>query len=257
MKPRLCPLLPMIVPLALLCLAAGPPDQALLPGERYRYEAVPLGAGDANRESIEMEIREDRQGLRYRSRTRTPRGREEIEIEADPAGIVQSARQTITGEHRSEGVTLRRKAGGIRLIGDRGENAERTFAVPLGKTLAVDGSLLLLIRRFPFGQRAVSPLFMVDFSGASVTVELSEAGLETVTVPAGTFACYRMEVTVDIPILHPRLLYWVTKRPPHFLVRSVGKRGPFTPSYETTLVSAEPPPVSPPPAADPAAQGNP
>jgi hypothetical protein len=103
----------------------------------------------------------------------------------------------------------------------------------------VDGSLLLLFRSFPFDRSVTWFLFMVDFSGASITVELRQAGVESVIVPAGTFECYRMDVVVGIPLLRPRIIYWVTKKAPHFLVKSIGKRGPFTDSYETFLLSVE------------------
>jgi hypothetical protein len=60
-----------------------------------------------------------------------------------------------------------------------------------------------------------------------------------IAVPVGTFACYRMEVIVGISLLRPRVIYWVTKDAPHFLVKNVGKRGPFTDTYITTLISRE------------------
>ncbi|HET6461422.1 MAG TPA: hypothetical protein VFG29_11640 [Syntrophales bacterium] len=56
---------------------------------------------------------------------------------------------------------------------------------------------------------------------------------------AGTFDCYKMEVTVEIPIFRPHIIYWVTKKEPHFLVKSVGRRGPFTRYYATFLLSIE------------------
>jgi hypothetical protein len=61
------------------------------------------------------------------------------------------------------------------------------------------------------------------------------AGLERVSVPAGEFDCYRLVLTVNIPVLKPKIYCWLTKAPPHFLVKQRGKRGPFTPYYETVL----------------------
>ncbi|MGA2332669.1 MAG: hypothetical protein ABSG75_13005 [Syntrophales bacterium] len=80
---------------------------------------------------------------------------------------------------------------------------------------------------------------MVDFTGYTITVEVQLAGTEMIAVPVGTFACYRMEVIVGISLLRPRVIYWVTKDAPHFLVKNVGKRGPFTDTYITTLISRE------------------
>ena len=76
---------------------------------------------------------------------------------------------------------------------------------------------------------------MVDFSGETVTVTVRQAGKDVVVVPAGEFQCFRIEVIVHIPILRPKLTYWVTTDEPHFMVKSIGKRGPFTRTYVTVL----------------------
>ncbi len=102
---------------------------------------------------------------------------------------------------------------------------------------AVDGSLLVLLRSFPFSQGKEWNVFMVDFSGYAITVTIRQAGIEKVAVPAGEFECYRIEVVVDIPIFHPKVTYWLSARKPNFLVKHQGKKGPFTPSYITSLVS--------------------
>jgi len=104
---------------------------------------------------------------------------------------------------------------------------------------AVDGSLLVLLRSFPFNQGKEWNVFMVDFSGYAIKVAVRQAGMEKIAVPAGEFECYRIEVVVDIPIFHPKVTYWLSARKPNFLVKHQGKKGPFTPSYITSLVSWE------------------
>ena len=77
---------------------------------------------------------------------------------------------------------------------------------------------------------------MIDFSGTSVSVTVRQAGIENIAVPPGAFECYRIEVIVNIPLIRPKIIYWVTKDEPHFMVKHKGKRGPFTTSYATYLV---------------------
>ena len=73
-------------------------------------------------------------------------------------------------------------------------------------------------------------LFMIDFSGKSVTATARQAGIERITVPAGEFSCYRLEVLVHTFILSPTIVCWVTVEEPHFVVKNVGKRSLFRPS---------------------------
>jgi hypothetical protein len=92
-------------------------------------------------------------------------------------------------------------------------------------------------RTFPFATGKEGQVYMVDFSGTSIGVTVRQAGNEQVVVPAGAFDCYRMEVVVNIPLLRPKITYWITTSEPHFLVKSEGKRGPFTSAYVTSLLS--------------------
>jgi len=73
--------------------------------------------------------------------------------------------------------------------------------IPKGRTLAVEGSLLVLLRFFPYDSATRWDLFMIDFSGESVTASARQAGIERITVPAGEFPCYRMEVVIHTFIL--------------------------------------------------------
>ena len=115
-----------------------------------------------------------------------------------------------------------------------------TYDVPQDRRLAVDASLLVLLRSFPYGENKEWRIFMVDFSQHSVSVLVRQSSVERVLVPAGEFECYRMEVIVDLFLFHPTITYWISKETPHFLVKHQGKRGPFTPSYVTSLLSKEP-----------------
>lgn len=111
--------------------------------------------------------------------------------------------------------------------------------LPKSQKLAVDISLLYQMRSFPFGKYEEWQVFMADFSGHFITVSVRDRGVERITVPAGTFECYRMEVDVGWFFLKTKIIYWLTANSPHFLVKHEGKRGPFTKSYTTMLNSME------------------
>jgi hypothetical protein len=208
--------------------------------EKYLYEALPAAGEAEKKETVEMEMLHAAGSITYHSKISSSRSREEIRIETDREGrFISGTRQVLSYEkdlpaeqkiwREKDKIFLQGNGGGKRKIYNLAE--DRGFAV--------DGSLLLLLRFSPFESGPTWKIFMVDFAGYAITVEVHLAGTEMITVPAGTFECYRMEVIVEIPLLHPRILYWVTKDAPHFLVKNVGKRGPFTDTYVTTLISRE------------------
>jgi hypothetical protein len=231
-----------IIILCLFCFSPAAGEKICAksePAEKYRYEATPIGE-DGQKESIDLEITRNGLILRYGMKTVSPAGLEEIEIEMDPAGRIVSASRRFSSDQKgttaSEKIWREREKAYLKK-GMEPEAAVRSFDLPPEKSFAVDGSLLILLRSFPFGSDGAWPIYMVDFSGLSVTATLRQTGFETVTVPAGTFDCYKMELKVEIPIFRPRIIYWVTQKKPHFLVKSIGRRGPFTSSYETSLLS--------------------
>jgi len=127
---------------------------------------------------------------------------------------------------------------GARLIVERrrGEDVStKAIDPPADKPTAVDASTLLWFRQLPLESPEKREVFMVDFSQHTVHVDVRSRGRETVVVPAGTFDCYHVEVTVKVFVFRPKIHFWVTAEPPHFLVRHEGKRGPFTPSFTTVL----------------------
>jgi hypothetical protein len=206
--------------------------------EEYRYISFPTGGDAARRETIEMKIVSLDQIVRYETKSSASSAMEEIWIYTDPAGRLASASRKWSSDGREKADRIWRENRTAYLQQSLREGkAARAFDIPPGKDLAVDGSLLLFFRSFPFDTGEARSVFMLDFSGASVTVTVRHGGSETITVPAGRFDCYRMEVIVELPLLHPKITYWITKRRPHFMVRSVGQRGPFTSSYVTSLVS--------------------
>lgn len=217
-----------------------------LPGghgrEKYRYEAIPIGGEAGKKELTEITLIDADRGVEYISRTISPEDIEEIMIQSDREGRFISGLRT-TSSRQNEKVQQEkvwiadRKAYVERDAGE--EKKRKEYELPQDMPFAVDGSLLVLLRSFPFNQGKEWNVFMVDFSGYAIKVAVRQAGMEKIAVPAGEFECYRIEVVVDIPIFHPKVTYWLSARKPNFLVKHQGKKGPFTPSYITSLVSLE------------------
>jgi len=209
--------------------------------ERYRYEALPVAEErDTRKETIEIELVAEGIELEYISKVISAKSIETIKIKMDREGGFISGERSISGpsmeEVTEEKIWRDNNKAYIERVTDRDEMAKE-IDLPKDKMFAVDGSLLILLRSFPFESETQWSIFMIDFSGPSVTVSAHRAGIERITVPAGEFECYRIEVIVYIPIFRPTITYWITKEKPHFLVKNIGKRGPFTATYITSLVS--------------------
>jgi len=211
--------------------------------ERYRYEAVPVKSRDASQsKSIEMNIDCTDSQTIFTMKSISDKEMEYITIELDAVGNFASGARNVThssGKSKFEGsIWKKQKTVYTKRLSGR-EQKTREFDLPKNKTLAVDGSLLLLLRSFPFDQNREWKLFFIDFSQQSVSGTVRQAGVETIHVKAGEFECYRMEVIIHAFVFRPKITYWITKMEPHFLVKHRGKIGPFTKTYSTQLVSIE------------------
>ena len=210
--------------------------------EKYRYESIASEGETSHKEWDQIELVDETHGFEYISKTTSPEKTEEITIHTDRGGRVISGLKT-TSNHRDGSLqqdkvwTADRKVYVESGAGEGKKRKEREL--PQDVPLAVDGSLLVLLRFFPFDQGKEWKVFMVDFSGHSITGTIRQEGIEKVVVPAGEFECYRVEIVVDLLIFHPKVINWISTRKPNFLVKYQGKRGPFTPSYITSLVSLE------------------
>ena len=210
--------------------------------EKYRYEAVPIGGGPNQIELIEIKLIDTERGVEYFSKGISSEAVEEIGIHMDPEGRFISGLRTLSnrqnGQARQEKIWRADHKAYLERSTEK-DTKRKEYELPQNTQFAVDGSLLILLRSFPFNEGKEWNVFMVDFSGYAITVTARQAGIEKVLVPAGEFECYRMEIVVDIPLLHPKVTYWISVRKPNFLVKHEGKTGPFTPSYITSLTSFE------------------
>jgi len=204
-------------------------------GERYRYIAVP-SRGDAV-EVHDVRIDTTATGLAYRfGVTRGAESERGVVVTTTGGGFVSGWRTVTDADGGAATDSLWVEGGTLRLVRRHdGETEVKAIDLPADKTLAVDASALLWLRGFPFGSGEKRELFMVDWSGRTVDVDVHDRGLETIEVPAGTFACRRVEFVIRVLFFRPRITFWVAADPPRFLVRHRGKRGPFTPVFVTTL----------------------
>lgn len=138
------------------------------------------------------------------------------------------------------------------LIQDYGANGEKTKEVEyingqvhftfLGKKKTVNlsgenyydlNTLALVFRTFPFGQGAKVD-FQVVMDGTrgsphgAFSMYIQETGREWVTVPAGVYDCYKLEMGVGgfagVFARGYRYYFWYTAEEPHFLVRYEEKK---------------------------------
>ena len=238
--------LPVLAVMAALACGAGNAPAAVQGGGKtgvetvkYRYEAVPKGGDPKEKEFMEIAVTTAGATLQYVSRVVAAGTDEEIHLTASREGRLIAGTRTVADRSgsRLSRETIRVEGGKARLEEVRGTNRNSSrFELPADKEFAVDGSLLLLFRSFPFDTGKAWNVFMVDFSAAEISVTVRQSGRERLVVPAGEFDCYRMEVVVNIPLLRPKITYWITAAAPHFLVKHEGKRGPFTSVYDTVLV---------------------
>jgi hypothetical protein len=210
--------------------------------EKYRYEAIPTGHQTSQKDFIEVEFMETDGGIGYHSKVISSDFLEEISIQMDKKAQflsgIRRTRQSLDEPVQQERIWRDQQ----KVVVERGTDGavkRKEHRLPPDKELAVDGSLLALLRFFPFDTEQEWNIFMIDFSGYSITVTVLQDGREKIIVPAGEFECYKLVVVVNIPLLKPKITYWVWSQKPNFLVKQQGKRGPFTPSYTTSLVSFE------------------
>lgn len=211
--------------------------------ENYHYDILPAGSKDASqKKSMEMKIIHSDNHLLFTMNTVSKKETEEIKVEMNPDGyFISGTRDVVDSSGKSKfQASMWREQKTVyvkRLSG--GSWKTKKYRLPKDKPLAVDGSLLYLIRSFPFDQNQEWSLFMIDFSQRSVSISVRQAGLQNIRVKAGDFECYRIEVTVHVFIFRPKIIYWISKEKPHFLVKHYGKIGPLSRTYETSLVSMQ------------------
>jgi hypothetical protein len=208
--------------------------------EAYRYEAVPLGR-EKDTEQIRVDLSFDREGIGFASTALSDRGKEHIVLKLTGEGdLIWGERDfyPISGKLTEERIWRE----GHRVYMDQTSGTRKKTSavnVPEGLIPAVESSMLVRLRRFPYGSTDSWKLLMFNFRGKSAPAAARQNGVERITVPAGQFPCYRVEVTFHVFIFRPQVVCWVAEEKPHVLVKSVGKRRFFGPIYVTTSVGTD------------------
>ena len=204
--------------------------------EKYKYEAVPIGK-ESDKEEIEMALSFEDDGIELTSTSVSEKAEERIQVKMTRDGdLITGARSLTDNSGRVTEEKIWRDKNKVYIERNSGKDKKtKTLDIPEGATLAVEGSLLVLLRFFPYDSATQWNLFMVDFSGKSAAATARQTGIERIAVPAGEFPCYRMEVLFHVFIVSPKVVCWATMDKPHVVIKSVGKRGIFTPVYITSL----------------------
>lgn len=211
--------------------------------ENYTYYSFPQGTNAAGQKGVmktEMTFTSLENKFIYSEKTTSEDKTELKEIGVDKFGdFVWATRKLFkNGETFYQGDSLVRDRNLIHIFSsDEKRSKKKSITLPNEMPIAVDASLLFLLRIIPFDRVKEKEVFMVDYSGHRVKVNVRSFGEEIVTVPGGTFSCLRIEVAVNILIFRPKITYWIANGEPRFLVKHYGKKGPFTPVYTTVLYS--------------------
>lgn len=208
--------------------------------ETYRYSAV-AASKETDKEEIALAFSFEEDSAEYASTIVSVKSDERIAIKMTREGNLISGTRSLL---RGPGGPVEEKVwreGNTAFIEQTSGTDKKTarLDIPGGRTLALEGSLLVLLRFFPYDSTTRWELFMIDFSGRSVNATARQTGIERITVPAGEFSCYRIEILVHAFILKPKIVCWVTTKKPHFVVKNEGKRGILTPMYITTLIGRQ------------------
>ena len=204
--------------------------------ETYRYQAVPIGR-ESDTEQVRMDLSFGDDAIGFTSTSVSEKEKEEVALGMTGEGdLVSGARSLTNSSGRVSKARIWRE--GNRVYTYR-RNKTTSAEIPRGAILAIKGSLLVLLRSFPYGTNRQWNLLMIEFSGKSIQATVRQTGMERISVPAGDFLCYRVEVRFHVLILNPVVVCWVDTEKPHIVIKSVGKRGIFTPTYVTSLIGKE------------------
>ena len=204
--------------------------------ETYRYQAVPTGR-ERDTEQITMVLSFKDDTIGFTSTSVSDKEKEEVTLKMTGKGdLTSGTRSLFSGSGRVTKARIWRD--GNKVYTRRGKKTT-SANIPKGAILAIKGSLLVLLRSFPYGTTDQWNLLMIEFSGKSISATVRQTGTERISVPAGEFLCYRVEVRFHVLVLNPVVVCWVDTEKPHIVIKSVGKRGLFTPIYVTTLLGKE------------------
>ena len=138
--------------------------------ETYHYQAVPVGK-ESDKEELDLILSFEEDSSEYASTIISPKSDERISIKMSKEGQLISGTRSLLKSPEGpveEKIWRDGDAAYVEQTSGTG-NKTKQLNIPEGKTLAIEGSLLVLLRFFPYDSSTRWDLFMIDFSGESVT----------------------------------------------------------------------------------------
>ncbi len=144
---------------------------------------------------------------------------------------MKSTRSLQSGEF-VDASTVTRGSGGISYHDAEKGKKEKQGNFPGGPDVLPDEMLFhwarMVPKEGPLPQPVREALFILS-AGRAVTMQARVAKVETVKVPAGEFACYRMELAPKLPgglkMFAPKMTIWCRQEAPYAWVRYEGPLG--------------------------------
>ncbi|HNT29420.1 MAG TPA: DUF3108 domain-containing protein [bacterium] len=122
------------------------------------------------------------------------------------------------------------------LYNGNGTEIQKTIPKP-AENWYEPNSMFYLIRNFPFGEvERLKAKAVYENNGSIITVQITDKGTETITVPGGTFECHKLLLEpAGVAALLPigKFWYWIEEAAPHRLIKG------DTPNYTLEYVRME------------------
>jgi hypothetical protein len=226
------------------CFADDPaPSNHWFHVEQYSYSTVDEKTPDTVLEQVTMQFFAGTHEQQTAYTSRNQEGTEQTRIRLTPEGKLLSGirRNSDTNGIQVSSARIWIEAGQILSEVTRDGREPKLRSSPQeGADVAAEPSLMNMLRVFPFGAGEERKILMATFSQYIIPMTIRQLEDERASVPAGLIDCYKLEATVSFFGLKFNTTYWLSKDPPHILIRYRGKRGLFlSPTYVTELVSGE------------------
>lgn len=200
-------------------------------------------------ERVTMQFRTGAHEQQTAYTSQNPEGSEQVLIRLTPEGALLSGTRKGCDTNGTPIASARIWIEDNQIISEasRGNGTAKRKSSPRNDLdVAAEPSLMNILRTFPFDSGEERHLLMATFSQYVLPMTIRQVDDECISVPAGIYDCFKLEAIVRFFGLRFTTTYWVTRAPPHYLVRYRGKRGLFlTPTYVTELVSVQTPDAPP------------
>lgn len=250
MRIRLRPCLPMMMAFVLVTIPSGllqaqsnavSTNVLLTAPEHYLYEVVPKGK-QGPRESFAVRF------LPSSNRITCIREQSGTSYYENAVLLLSADGRLLSGELRQGMLTnpvpnwvstISVTSNSLTITLTRGDkrSSPKSYSISPSQDVAADISNLMLLRDFVASGECDRNITIADFAERMIEARLERMEKETVTVPAGTFECRKVVLSIDLLLFSFRMTYWVTEASPHYLIKYEGRRSLFGTVYETYLTA--------------------